>query len=184
MTHDFDQQFSFSTSAAADALVRRACHLLIPDCCGVTRATAEEDRRGVDYWVIKPRGRVGLDLKLRSKDYGAKRGAEVDCAIELDGYGASGWLLKAGGAELLLFACADTGRFALFDRVKLRTAVVLNLSRWIADGCAKEIETTSAREGRSWKSRAIIVNADLLTAAIDRLDGTNWADAANDWEPA
>ncbi len=181
MTHDFDQQFNFSTSPAAHALVRRACHRLIPDCSGVARATQADDRRGVDYWVTTPKRRIGLDLKLRTRDYGAARGRAVDCVLELDGHGTSGWLLKAGGADLLLFACADSGRVALFDRVKLRTAVMVNLSRWIADGRAREIETTSHRDGRFWKSRAVIVGADLLTEAIDRLDGADWLEAANDW---
>jgi len=69
--------FKFSTSAAADALVRRACHRLVIGCCGLTRATPAEDRRGTDYWVITDRGRVGLDLKLRRRDYGAKRGGPI-----------------------------------------------------------------------------------------------------------
>ena len=181
MTHDFDQQFNFSTSPAAHALVRRACHRLIPDCCGVTRATQAEDRRGVDYWVMTPKSRIGLDLKLRTRDYGAARGRGIDCVIELDGWGSSGWLLKAGGAELVLFACADTGRVALFYRDKLRTAVTLNLSRWTADGRAKEIQTTSHRDGSYWKSNAVIISGDLLAEAIDRLDDADWLEAANDW---
>lgn len=66
---------------------------MIADCCGVARATAAEDRRGIDYWIATPHGRIGLDLKLRTKDYGAMNGGPMDCAIELDGHGASGWLV-------------------------------------------------------------------------------------------
>lgn len=181
MTHDFDTDFFFSTGNRADALVRQACHRLIHDCCGVTRATPAEDRRGVDYWITTPRGRIGLDLKLRRKDYGAGRGAGIDCVIELDSHGTGGWLLKAGGAELILFANADTHRCAIFHATKLRTAVLLNVARWIADGRAKEINTASSRAGSSWASRAIVVPADLLEQAIDRLDESDWISAANDW---
>lgn len=180
MTHDFDKDFDFSTTPAADALVRRACHRLVPDCCGVTRATPDEDRRGIDYWISTPRGRVGLDLKLRRRDFGAGRGGSVDCVIELDSHGSGGWLLKAGGAGLILFACQDTHRFALFNATQLRTAVLLNLGRWLADGRAREIETTSHRDGNQWASRAIVVSADLLTQAIDRLEDTDCFGAAND----
>jgi hypothetical protein len=178
MTHDFDNDFSFSETDDAHALVRRACHRLLRDCIGVTRATPAEDRRGVDYWVVTPRGRIGLDLKLRRKDYGARIGGAVDCVIELESHGTSGWLLKTGGASLILFANADTHRVAMFETVKLRTAVVMHLSRWIANGLAKEITTQSTRGGNQWSSRAIVVPADLLERAIDSLDDGNMA--AND----
>lgn len=181
MVHNFDNDFSFSESDDAHALVRRACYRLIRDCTGVTRATPADDRRGVDYWVITPRGRVGLDLKLRRKDYGARNGGAVDCVIELESHGKGGWLLKAGGAALILFANADTHRVALFETVKLRTAVVLHLSRWIANGQAKEITTHSTRGGNQWSSRAIVVSADLLERAIDSLgDGDMAANDADD----
>lgn len=180
MTHDFDTDFKFSSTTAADELVRRACHRLVADCCGVTRATPDDDRRGIDYWVSTSHGRVGLDLKLRRKDYGAAR-SSIDCVVELDSHGTGGWLLKAGGAQLILFACQDSHRVALFDAKKLRTAVLLNVSRWLADGRAREIDTTSQRDGKHWNSRAIIVNAELLTQAIERLDDGDWLDAANDW---
>lgn len=178
MTHDFDRDFTFSDSDDAHALVRRACHRLIRDCKGVTRSTPAEDRRGVDYWVITPRGRIGLDLKLRRKDYGAKNGGAVDCVIELESHGTGGWLLKTGGAALILFANADTHRVAMFEAVKLRTAVMLHLSRWIANGHAKEITTQSNRGGNQWSSRAIVISADLLERAIDSMDECDWA--AND----
>ena len=176
MVHNFDNDFSFSQSADAHALVRRACHRLVRDCTGVTRATPAEDRLGVDYWVITPRGRVGLDLKLRRKDYGARHGGAIDCVVELESHGTSGWLLKAGGAALILFATADTHRVALFEAVDLRIAVTRNLSRWIANGLAKEITTQSTRGGNQWSSRAIVIPGDLLEGAIDALDDG----AAND----
>ena len=179
MTHDFDSNFDFSSTPAADALVRRACHRLLVDCCGVARATPAEDRRGVDYWVSTPRGRIGLDLKLRRKDYGAGRGS-IDCVIELDGHGSSGWLMKPSAAALTLFACIDTNRVAVFRTKELQTAVMLNLGRWLASGSAREISTESARNGRTWANRAIIVNGDLLTAAIDRLGDQRAERAAND----
>jgi hypothetical protein len=175
MTHDFDNDFAFSETCDAHALVRRACHRLIGDCRGVTRASAADDRRGVDYWVVTPAGRLGLDLKLRRKDYGARNGSSLDCVIELESHGTSGWLLKVGGADLILFATADTHRVALFEARKLRTAVMLNLSRWIATGQVKEITTESTRGGNHWTSRAIVVSAALIDRAIDALDGHDGA---------
>jgi hypothetical protein len=178
MTHDFDSDFAFSASDNADALVRRAAYRLIAECIGVTRATPAEDRRGVDYWIATPRGRIGLDLKLRRKDYGPKHGGAIDCVVELESHGTGGWLLKAGGAALILFATADTHRVALFEATKLRTVILLHLSRWIATGRAKEITTESARNGSTWTSRAVVIPADLLEIAIDGLgDGDA---AAND----
>lgn len=170
MTHDFDRDFSFSVSDEAHGLVRRACHRLILDCRGVTRATAADDRRGIDYWVITSTRRIGLDLKLRRTDYGARSGGAFDCVVELDSHGTGGWLLKAGGADLIMFASIDTKRVAIFETVKLRTAVILNLSRWLASGQAKEFQTRSTRGDASWNSRAVIIPADLLERAIDGLD--------------
>lgn len=179
MTHDFDNDFNFSSTSAADALARRACHRLVPGCCGVTRATPAEDRRGTDYWVRTASGRIGLDLKLRRKDYGAARGAAIDCVIELDGHGNSGWLMKPTAAALILFACIDTSRVAMFETKMLQTVVMQNLSRWIANGSAKEFTTESSRNGRTWTNYAVIISGDLLTSAIDRpLDG--FGGAAND----
>ena len=170
MVHDFDRDFRFSESDDAHALVRRVCHRLIRDCIGVTRSSPADDRRGVDYWVATSGGRVGLDLKLRRKDYGAQKGGAVDCVLELDSHGTGGWLLKAGGAQLILFANIDTHRVALFEARKLRTAVMLNLSRWLASRQAQELTTQSSRGGNQWSSRAVIVSADLLASAIDRID--------------
>ena len=179
MTHDFDKDFKFSASAAADALVRRACHRLVPGCFGVTRSTPAEDRRGTDYWVRTISGRMGLDLKLRRKDYGAARGAAIDCVIELDGQGNSGWLMKPTAAALILFACIDTGRIAMFETKQLQTVVMQNLSRWIASGMAKEFTTESQRDGRTWKNYAVIISGELLTSAIERLE-EGYDLAAND----
>ena len=179
MTHDFDKDFKFSESPDADALVRRACHRLVPGCCGVTRATPAEDRRGTDYWITTARGRIGLDLKLRRKDYGAARGAAMDCVIELDGHGSSGWLMKPSAASLVMFACADTHRVAVFETRHVQTAVMQNLSRWIANRSATELTTDSGRNGRTWKNYAVIVSAELLTEAIDRLQ-QGYGGAAND----
>lgn len=180
MTHDFDNDFNFSTSAVADALVRRACHRLVPGCCGVTRATPAEDRRGTDYWVRTASGRIGLDLKLRRKDYGAARGASIDCVIELDGRGSSGWLMKPRAAPLILFACIDTSRVAMFETKMLQTVVMQNLSRWIANGSAKEFTTESQhRDGRTWTNYAVIISGDLLASVIDRLED-GYGGAAND----
>ena len=178
MTHDFDKDFSFSDSVDAHALVRRACHRLIPNCIGVTRATPAEDRRGVDYWVATTTRRISLDLKLRRIDYGARSGGAVDCVLELESHCTEGWLLKGGGAALILFANADTHRVALFETVKLRITVLRYMSRWIAAGKAKEITTHSTRGGNQWTSRAIVVSADILERAIDALDDCNMA--AND----
>lgn len=180
MTHDFDNDFAFSARESTHALVRRVCFRLIPNCCGVARASVADDRRGVDYWVSLPHGRRGLDLKLRRKDFGARNGKALDCVIELDSHGQSGWLMKPSGADLILFMMDDTHRVALFETVKLRTAVLLNLSRWLASGAAREIVTESSRGEARWTSKAVIIPADLIESAIDRLQDQG---AANDGAP-
>lgn len=100
MTHDFDKDFSFSVTDDAHALVRRACHRLVRDCTGVTRSTPAEDRRGVDYWVSTPRGRIGLDLKLRRKDYGAKNGGATCEWLDVVFHHAKGGPHGVGGFAL------------------------------------------------------------------------------------
>ena len=180
MTHDFDDDFNFSTTDDAHGLVRRACHRLLYGCCGVTRATPAQDRMGVDYWVMTGTGRYSLDLKLRRIDYGRKRGRPMDCVIELDSHGTSGWLMKQGGANLILFACADSYRVAMYETKVLRIAVVRNLSRWLATGVARLIEPRSTRDGREWTSAAVIVPSDMLDQAIEQIQDPLWPDAAND----
>jgi hypothetical protein len=181
--HDFRRDFDFADTAAAQALVRQTCYRMVVDCCGVSRASPEDDKRGIDYWVSTPRRRFGLDLKLRRRDFNAGRWKPIDCVIELDGHGSAGWLLKAHSADLILFATIDTHRAALFHAKQLRTAVLLNLSRWIADGRAREITTASTRDGAVWQNRAFIVNAETLQAAIERQDD-DWREPANEeWEP-
>ena len=170
ITSDFAGDFIFSATPLADAIVRRACHRHVIDCCGVTRATRAEDRAGVDYWVVTPRGRAGLDLKLRRKDYAAGRRSTMDCVVELEGHGICGWLLKPSNAQFILFACSDTHRVAIFEKRKLQTVDNLNVSRWLADGRVKEFDTVSERDGRKWRSRAVVISAELLTQAIDNLD--------------
>ena len=139
MIHSFNEDFRFSDTPAAYDLVNRVCKAELPYCIGVKRASHFEDKAGVDFWAHMPDGsRIGIDLKLRRKDYGARYGKPLDCVVELDCAGSHGWLNKAGGAALILFAASDTGRYFMIAADELRAAVITGLPRWIAAGRVHE----------------------------------------------
>ena len=175
MIHSFNDDFRFSDTPAAYDLVIRACKAELPDCIGVKRASHAEDKAGVDFWAHMPDGsRIGVDLKLRRKDYGAQYGKPLDCVVELDCAGLHGWLNKAGGAELILFAASDTGRYFLVAANDLRVAVITGLPRWIAAGKVHELQTTSkwdkGQDERQWQSKAVAIGSDLILRQIQALD--------------
>ncbi len=175
MIHSFNDDFRFSDTPAAYDLVIRACKAELPDCIGVKRASHAEDKAGVDFWAHMPDGsRIGIDLKLRRKDYGAQNGKPLDCVVELDCAGSHGWLNKAGGAELILFAASDTGRYFMVAANELRAAVITGLPRWIAAGKVHELQTTSkwdkGQDERQWKSKAVAIGSDLILRQIQALD--------------
>ena len=167
MVQSFTDDFRFSDTPAAYELVSMACKTDLPDCIGLKRASYAEDRAGVDFWAHMADGtRVGIDLKLRRKDYGARFGKPLDCVVELDCAGSHGWLNKSGGAALILFAASDTGRYFMVAADQLRMAVITGLSRWIAAGQVHELQTTSSwnneQEGRQWKSKAVAISSELI----------------------
>lgn len=77
------------------------------------RGTVEDDRRGVDWWVERDRGRrIGIDLKRRNEDWAA-RGCD-DLALERWSNierGVPGWTLRETSiADLVVWWWRDTGR--------------------------------------------------------------------------
>ena len=177
MDQSFIEDFRFSDTPAAYELVSMACKNDLPDCIGLKRASYAEDRQGVDFWAHMSDGtRVGIDLKLRRKDYGARFGKPLDCVVELDCAGSHGWLNKAGGAQLILFAASDTGRYFLVEADKLRAAVITGLPRWIAAGQVHEMQTTSTwnkgQGGNQWQSNAVAISSELIKKQIRLLECT------------
>lgn len=175
MIQSFTDDYRFSDTPAAYELVSMACKADLPDCIGLKRASFAEDRAGVDFWAHMADGtRVGIDLKLRRKDYGVRFGKPLDCVVELDCAGSYGWLNKSGGAALILFAASDTGRFYMVAADKLRAAVVTGLSRWIAAGLVHELKTTSAwnkgHGGSQWQSNAVAISSALIERQIRALE--------------
>jgi len=175
MIHSFNDDFRFSDTQAAYNLVIRACKAELSDCIGVKRASQAEDKAGVDFWAHMADGsRIGIDLKLRRKDFGAQYGKPLDCVVELDCAGSQGWLNKAGGAELILFAASDTGRYYMVAARDLRAAVITGLARWMAAGLVHELRTVSqwdkGQVGRQWESKAVAISSDLIQRQIRALE--------------
>ena len=88
--------------------------------------------------------------------------------------GSHGWLNKAGGTDLILFAASDTGRYFMVAANELRAAVITGLPRWIAAGKVHELQTTSkwdkGQDGRKWQSKAVAIGSDLILRQIQALD--------------
>jgi hypothetical protein len=107
---------------------------------------------------------VGVDLKIRSVDYGWKQSRSMDVALEINYGGAPGWAMKSTATDAYLFVCTDTGRSAAFKADELREALEQNLMEWTRR--YKTLMTrTASYSGEPIASQAICIPADVLKSA-------------------
>lgn len=80
MTHDFRERLAFSEGIALEAGLKR--HLLdsIPGAARIERATAQSDRGGTDYWIVREAlPPVSVDFKHRAFDPIDRFGVDDAC---------------------------------------------------------------------------------------------------------
>lgn len=162
---DFKKDLLAAMDAEKNPLVQAAIRKWFPDCLAVHRAHKANDCLGIDVWIERPLARmVGVDLKIRSVDYGWKESKPMDVALEIDYGNAPGWAMKSTATDTYLFVCNDTGRSAAFKADELREALEQNLVSW-----ARRYKTlttkTASYAGDPVESRAICIPADVLKSA-------------------
>lgn len=162
---DFRQDLLAAMDAENNPLVQAAIRKWFPDCLAVHRAHKANDCLGIDVWIERPLARMtGVDLKIRSVDYGWKQSKPMDVALEINYGGAPGWAMKSTATDTYLFVCTDTGRSAAFKADELREALEQNLGEWM--GRYKTLTTrTASYSGEPVASQAICIPADVLKSA-------------------
>lgn len=171
---DFHRDLAASIDAESHPAVLAAIKRLFPHSLAVHRAHPENDMLGVDSWIEQKFGvMTAVDFKIRSVDYGARRGKPMDAALEIS-YGSSyGWATKIGATptDEYLFVCTDTGRAATFNAADLRTVTMQHLDEWKSKYKVLTTRTAAQYGGKAIESVAIAVPVDVLASAIRLIGG-------------
>lgn len=159
--YGFDEQFLMSEGATRNGRMASVVYQALSDLepIEVTQARKEEDKSGVDYWVLLGSGkRLGVDVKVRDEDY-AKRGSD-DIALETWSVVnvKIGWTLDgAKMTDYILWYWSETGRWALFPFPLLRAVFRLKKDEWMKRYKVSRQSTPGIRGGRGWHSECVFV---------------------------
>lgn len=171
MVFDFSEQMAVSEQPKVRELIERALHRRFPDLLAIHKAHVENDKRGIDYFLEFPNGRMEtLDVKVRTKDFAA-RGDECNVALETVANTTTnkpGWTLDADKlTDWVLFLWLDTERDDLVHFRQLRAALTANLETWLAARKASTQTTKTARG--SYEAESLFVSSKDVWAATYRL---------------
>jgi hypothetical protein len=171
---DFEERRDFGAADAGRQVA--AIRELLPGCESVERASAQQDRRGVD-WVARldAGAEVGIDVKTREK--GCARywaGREPELALEIWSKvpepqrrvkGQPGWTLSDSSRTdytLHLFDPSDSAEMFLLPFQLLRAAFVRRRDEW------RTRFRTATQDSGGWKSECAFIPAPVVLAAIAR----------------
>lgn len=168
---DFHQQMAVSEQPKVRGLIERALRRRFPDLLAIHKAHVENDKRGIDYFLEFPNGRMEtLDVKVRTKDF-ARRGDDCNVALETVANTTTnkpGWTLDGDKlTDWVLFLWLDTERDDLMHFRQLRAAVTANLGTLLAARKAS-IQTTKTTRG-SYDAKSVFVSSKDMWAATYRL---------------
>jgi hypothetical protein len=168
---DFHQQMAVSEQPKVRALIERALRRRFPDLLAIHKAHVENDKRGIDYFLEFPNGRMEtLDVKVRTKDF-ATRGDDCNVALETVANTTTkkpGWTLDADKlTDWVLFLWLDTERDDLVHFRQLRAALTANLETWLAARRAS-IQTTKTARG-SYDAESLFVSSKDMWGGMYRL---------------
>lgn len=171
MAFDFHEQMAVSEQPKVRELIERALRRRFPELLAIHKAHVENDKRGIDYFLEFPNGRMeALDVKVRTKDFAA-RGDDCNVALETVANTTTnkpGWTLDADKlTDWVLFLWLDTERDDLVHFRQLRAALAANLETWLAVRRAA-IQTTKTARG-SYDAESLFVSSKDMWAATYRL---------------
>lgn len=146
--YDFRERMAMSEGVNETADISTILLQNIPGALHVTKATKNEDKSGVDWWVSMSSGaRLGVDAKVREQDYKAISGKD-DLALETWSVVESevvGWTRNpAKRTDYVLWLWKDTGRYCLIPFAPLCAVFSDNWQTW-----AQSYQTN--RQYTSWK---------------------------------
>lgn len=182
MDYSFADQLNYSSGQFEADVV--AIHQVLPNVESVDRATAEEDRAGVDYWVTfkskKGLGRqISIDVKHRRPGSSQYWRSKQDPELALERYsrcpssqcptGVVGWTLdpdKATDYVMFRFDPTDCGRVFLFPFQQLRQAFLRLGATWKRDFGKSGDWFYESSNGGAWKSAAVFVPASHVQVGM------------------
>jgi hypothetical protein len=135
----------------------------IPGCSDVTKADADSDRNGTDYWAVREYGLppLSIDVKGRSSDFRAK--GKDDLALETWSVLRSkvGWTRDpAKRTDYILWYWPDTKRFVLVSFPALCRVFRAYWERW------HDQYECAIQSSESWQSECVYVPRDVVMNKI------------------
>jgi hypothetical protein len=78
--YGFDERYEYSNRSSVDRCVVNYLINTIPNCIGIKRADKHNDRRGIDYWLLRNGVRpIAVDMKHYSYDPIDRYGVDTIC---------------------------------------------------------------------------------------------------------
>lgn len=166
ITRNFHTDLAMSEAPEVVYAIKLACHAHWPELLNVNPAHTDNDRRGVDYWLEFPHGKLeALDVKVRQVDW-SMRGDDRTACLELISNtrtGKVGWTLDRDKlTDWVMFFYIDTGKAFIYNARQLRSAVMMQLPNLKASG-KPAIQSTA-----NYQSESLFVSHRELGAAIYR----------------
>ncbi|TCW28641.1 hypothetical protein [Gulbenkiania mobilis] len=176
---DFNKDLNTSRANTRHSVVVRAIQEAFPGVLACIASHETNDRLGVDVWLeLAGQRPIGVDLKIRAKDYAAATGGPLDCVLELRDAGKCGWSTRASLCDWLLFVCTDTGRWAAFRHADILAVCTMWGDAFLNHPRCKRITTRTASRFPHHYARdslAVAVPADLLQKGNQRTErGGRW----------
>jgi len=172
-SYAFGAQLLWSDGVTATVAAESILLEAIPGATAVRRATREEDRTGVDWWVELANGHaLAIDMKARSVDplnaYGTDDLALEVWSVVQGAKRKQGWTLDADKrCDYILWVWMATGRWCLVPFPMLCTVFRERFGEWMS----AYREFTQDTGGR-WQSSCIFVPRKVVWRAIyDRYGG-------------
>jgi len=164
---DFWERLHFSSTTYNDieqVLIKRYKAL------NVFTAHLSNDKQGIDMWVETNGKCVGVDAKVRQKDFGFGDVALEDYSvIEKD---IPGWTVDPNKkTDLILFYWANNKRSWLVDFKKLRAATIDNIEKWRVEYKVAK-QQTNTKYGH-YTSSCVFVPITVIKSAIKELEGVS-----------
>jgi hypothetical protein len=167
----FDEELARSDSQAIAATVTRILIENIPGAIRVERAGHEQDRSGVDFWVVRQSGgRVGVDVKARQQDFRYVGPRKDDLALETWSNverRVPGWSLDASKATDYVLWIWPTQRWCLIPFPLLCAVTTECLDHWTRFHQVHRQRTPDL----GFHSECVIVPRLAVLRAIDRKFG-------------
>jgi len=153
--HNFERRYR---EADEPEVVERVREILIRDldAVDVTRASEDEDRRGVDYWASRACGRrQGVDLKNRRSDFGDVHIETVSRVAE----GTPGWTVDTTKiTDYVLWLWPK--RYLLLPYPLLQATVRRNLAHYQAEYASANARSSSSSS--AWRTQGLGVPVGVL----------------------